>query len=95
MDDAQVMLLAEQLVGEARERRQRRMESREQTVVGVSAGLYVAVACLLALAIPANRSLDWLLLVALVGGYALFHRVRFEVASEYVSAEQLLLIPML
>src|SRR5436190_16325187 len=89
------MLLAERLVGEARERRQRRMESREQLVVGVSAVLYVAVACTLALVIPANRSLDWPLLVALVGGYAVFHRVRFEVASEYVSAEQLLFFPML
>ena len=95
MDDAQVMLLAEQLVGEARERRQRRMESREQTVVGVSAGLYAAVACMLAVVIPANRPVSWALLVGLVVGYALFSRVRFEFAAEYVGAEQLMLVPML
>src|SRR3954453_15555845 len=89
------MLLAERLVGEARKRRQRRMESREQLVVGVSAVLYVAVACTLALVIPANRPLHWPLLVGVVIGYALFHRVRFEFAREYVSAEQLMFIPML
>jgi HD-GYP domain-containing protein (c-di-GMP phosphodiesterase class II) len=89
------MLLAERLVGEARVRRQRRMESREQLVVGVSATLYVAVACLLAFALPANRPLSWPLLIGLVAGYALFHRVRFEFASEYVSAEQLMFVPML
>jgi HD-GYP domain-containing protein (c-di-GMP phosphodiesterase class II) len=35
------------------------------------------------------------LLIGLVAGYALFHRVRFEFADEYVGAEQLMLIPML
>jgi HD-GYP domain-containing protein (c-di-GMP phosphodiesterase class II) len=71
------------------------MESREQLVIGVSAVAFVAVACLLAIAIPANRPLSWPLLLGLLAGYALFHRVRFEVASEYVSAEQLMFIPML
>src|SRR5215208_353204 len=95
VDDAALMLLAEQLVGEARERRQRRMESREQLVVGVSAVLFVATACLLAIAIPANRPLSWPLVVGLILGYAVVSRVRFEFASEYVSAEQLAFIPML
>jgi HD-GYP domain-containing protein (c-di-GMP phosphodiesterase class II) len=95
LDDHQGMLLAERLVGEARERRQRRMESREQLVVGVSAVLFVAVGCALALTTPPNRSLNWLLMLGLVAGYALFSRVRFEFASEYVAAEQLMFIPML
>jgi HD-GYP domain-containing protein (c-di-GMP phosphodiesterase class II) len=94
-DDASLMLLAERLVGEARERRQRRMDSREQSIGVASAVLFVAVACLLAATIPANRPLSWPLLVGLVVGYALLHRVRFEFASEYVSAEQLMFIPML
>jgi HD-GYP domain-containing protein (c-di-GMP phosphodiesterase class II) len=89
------MLLAERLVGDARERRQRRMESREQYVGLVSAVTFLAVACLLAVVIPANRDLNWPLLVAIVVAYALFHRVRFEFASEYVSGAQLMFIPML
>jgi len=71
------------------------MESREQLVIGVSAVLFVAVACALAVAVPANRSVDWLLMVGLVVGYAVFSRVRFEFASEYVGAEQLMFVPML
>jgi HD-GYP domain-containing protein (c-di-GMP phosphodiesterase class II) len=71
------------------------MESREQTVVGMSAVLFVAAGCVLALAIPANRPLSWPLLVGIVAGYAIFSRVRFEFASEYVGAEQLMFIPML
>jgi HD-GYP domain-containing protein (c-di-GMP phosphodiesterase class II) len=71
------------------------MESREQLVTGVSAVLFVAVACALALIIPGNRDLSWPLLLALVCGYAVCSRVRFEFASEYVGAEQLMFIPML
>jgi len=71
------------------------MESREQLVIGTSAVLFVAVACVLAVVIPANRELDVPLMLALVIGYAVFTRVRFEFASEYVSAEQLAFIPML
>jgi HD-GYP domain-containing protein (c-di-GMP phosphodiesterase class II) len=89
------MLLAERLVGDARERRQRRMESREQLVGIVSAATFLFAACLLAIVIPANRELHLPLLVAIVLGYALFHRVRFEFASEYVSGAQLMFVPML
>jgi HD-GYP domain-containing protein (c-di-GMP phosphodiesterase class II) len=89
------MLLAEQLVGEARERRQRRMESREQWAIGTSAVLFAAVACVIAIAIPANRDVDPLLMIGLVLGYAIFSRVRFEFASEYVGAEQLMFVPIL
>ena len=71
------------------------MESREQLVVSASAVLFVAVALLLAISIPESRALNWPLLVGLVVGYALVSRVRFEFASEYVSAEQLAFVPML
>jgi HD-GYP domain-containing protein (c-di-GMP phosphodiesterase class II) len=71
------------------------MEDRERLLVGVSAILFIAVACLLAFTIPVNREWNWALLVGLVVGYALVSRVRFEFASEYVSGEQLLFIPML
>jgi HD-GYP domain-containing protein (c-di-GMP phosphodiesterase class II) len=89
------MQLAEQLVGEARERRKRRMESRERHVTGASAILYVGAAVAIALTVPQNRPLDLVLLVGLLCGFALVSRVRFEFSDAYVSAEQIVFVPML
>src|SRR4051795_2287282 len=60
------MLLAEQLVGEARERRASRMGQRERTVDGASALLFGAVALATAPTPPADRPLDPVLIGALV-----------------------------
>ena len=89
------MLLAEQLVGEARARRQQRLDHRERLVEGTSALLYVAVAVGLALLFPSAREADPVLMACLVVGYVAVSRVRFEFSDVYVSAEQLVFIPML
>lgn len=64
------MLLAEQLVGEARVRRQRAMKSRELRVAYASAGLFLAAAGALAVLIPSERSVSPVLIIVLVAGYA-------------------------
>jgi HD-GYP domain-containing protein (c-di-GMP phosphodiesterase class II) len=89
------MLLAEQLVGEARERRRRRMGSRERIVDTASAILFLIVAVTLAIVLPDDRDASILLTAALVGGYAAVSRVRFEFGDLYVVPEQLVLVPML
>ena len=64
------MLLAEQLVGEARQRRPRRMTAREQMVSGLSAACLVAVAVGMLLALPDQRNTGVIELAWLVIGYA-------------------------
>jgi HD-GYP domain-containing protein (c-di-GMP phosphodiesterase class II) len=89
------MLLAEQLVGEARVRRARRMPKHEAIVRGISAGLFLLVAAILASVLPSERAADPVLAIGLVGGYALVSRVRFEFGDTYVVPEQLVLVAML
>ena len=88
------MLLSEQLVGEARARRQQRMSRRERVVLGASAIAYVSVAVVLLLSLPASRESDFALTVSLVIGYALVSRVRFEFGNGYVVPEQLVFVPV-
>jgi HD-GYP domain-containing protein (c-di-GMP phosphodiesterase class II) len=87
--------LAEQLVGEARERRKNRMDVRELLVDSTSAALFMAAAISVALWLPSDRTADPALIVALVAGYALVSRVRFEFGEAYVSPEDLVFVPML
>ncbi len=89
------MLLSEQLVSEARSRRPQRMTRRERTVMGSSALFYGAAALATALLLQNERTSDPTLLIALVAGYALVSRVRFEFGGYYVVPEQLMLVPML
>jgi HD-GYP domain-containing protein (c-di-GMP phosphodiesterase class II) len=89
------MLMAERMVGEARVRRARQMPRREAIVRGVSAVAFVVVAALLALVLPSERDAGFVLVVALVVGYAAVSRVRFEFGDMYVVPEQLLLVAML
>jgi HD domain len=89
------IMLAEQLVGEARERRKRRMDVRERTVDGASALLFLLVATVIALGLPNDRHPDLALVAALVVGYALVSRVRFEFGEAYVSPEELVFLPIL
>jgi HD-GYP domain-containing protein (c-di-GMP phosphodiesterase class II) len=90
-----LMLLAEQLVGEARVRRARRMPKREAIVRGVSAAAFLVVAALFASLLPSERAADPIVALGLVGGYALVSRVRFEFGDGYVVPEQLVLVAML
>ena len=89
------MLLAEQLVGEARERRRRQMSRRERLLNAVSATCFLAVALAFVLVLPDERAVDPLLILGLVAGYAIVSRVRFEFGSMYVTPEQLMFVPML
>ena len=89
------MLLAEQLVGEARERRSRAMASRERAVTSLSAALFLAVATACALILPDERHVDPLVTLGLLAGYALVLRIRFEYSGFYASPEQLAFVPLL
>jgi HD-GYP domain-containing protein (c-di-GMP phosphodiesterase class II) len=93
-DYGTTMLLAEQLVGEARERRARRMSARERAVSLLAAASFAAVAVASALTIPNERTTDIPLIVVLVIAYAAVSRVRFEFGGYYVSPEQLVLVPV-
>jgi hypothetical protein len=92
-DDEEVML-AEQLVGEARARHPRGMDARERRVLGISAGLYLLAALAIAAFLPSEREFQPLLLVGLVAGYALISRVRFEVGNWFVVPESLVFVPL-
>jgi HD-GYP domain-containing protein (c-di-GMP phosphodiesterase class II) len=89
------MLLAEQMVGEARVRRARQMPQRELTVRGASAAVFLLVALAFAVALPSAREADPLVLISLVLGYAVVSRVRFEFGDTYVVPEQLIFVSML
>ena len=89
------MLPDEQLVGEARVRRARKMPRREAAVSAVSAGAFLVVAGILASVLPSERAADPVLALGLVGGYALVSRVRFEFGDTYVVPEQLVFVGML
>jgi HD-GYP domain-containing protein (c-di-GMP phosphodiesterase class II) len=89
------MVLAEQLVGEARQRRARELDRRERRVTGLSALLYLVVATAIALVVPDERHSEVLLTLGLVVGYALILQVRFEFGGYYASPEQLAFVPLL
>jgi HD-GYP domain-containing protein (c-di-GMP phosphodiesterase class II) len=89
------MLLAEQLVGEARARRARSMETRERAIVIAFAILYCAAAIALALLLPSEREESVALVLGLVTAHAMVSRVRFEFGNGYVVPEQLVIVPML
>jgi HD-GYP domain-containing protein (c-di-GMP phosphodiesterase class II) len=89
------MLLAEQLVGEARARRARSMDARERMVVAVFAALYCIAAVLIALLVPSERDVSLLLVVALLLGHAAVSQVRFEFGVGFVVPEQLVVVPLL
>jgi HD-GYP domain-containing protein (c-di-GMP phosphodiesterase class II) len=94
-DDAEEMLLADQLVGEARARRARSMDARERTVVAVFAALYCVAAVLIAVLVPSERDVDPLLVAALLLGHAAVSQVRFEFGVGFVVPEQLVVVPLL
>jgi HD domain len=86
---------AEVLVGEARARHPRRMDSRERTVLGLSAAAFLGTAALLAMVLPNERDTEPVLLVGLVIGYAFISRVRFEFGNWFVVPEALAFVPLL
>jgi HD-GYP domain-containing protein (c-di-GMP phosphodiesterase class II) len=89
------MLLAEQLVGEARARRARSMDARERAVVAAFAALYCVAAVAIALVVPSEREASVALVVGLLVAHAAVSRVRFEFGNGFVVPEQLVIVPML
>jgi HD-GYP domain-containing protein (c-di-GMP phosphodiesterase class II) len=89
-----LVMLAEQLVGEARVRRAQPMPRREALVCGASAAAFLAVAIALANLLPSERDAEALVVLGLVAGYALVSRVRFEFGDTYVVPEQLVFVAM-
>lgn len=87
------MLLAEELVGEARARHARGMSALERRVIAISAAAFAAVAVAALLFLPNGRDVDPALAITLLVGYAIACRVRFEFGGWYVSSEQLLYVP--
>jgi HD-GYP domain-containing protein (c-di-GMP phosphodiesterase class II) len=89
-----LVMLDEQLVGEARVRRAQRMPQREAVVRAASATAFLAVAGALAYLLPWERESNALLVLGLIAGYALVSRVRFEFGDTYVVPEQLVFVAM-
>jgi len=71
------------------------MEDRESVVVGTLALGYVAVALAVALALPSGRELEPVIVLFLFAAYVGVSRIRFDVGAGYVSAEQLVYVPLL
>jgi HD-GYP domain-containing protein (c-di-GMP phosphodiesterase class II) len=90
-----LLMQDEHLVGEARERRKQRMDVRERVVDSASALLFLAAATAIAIFVTDERDTNVLLVVGLVLGYAVVSRVRFEYGDLYMSAEELVFVPLL
>jgi HD-GYP domain-containing protein (c-di-GMP phosphodiesterase class II) len=88
-------MASEQLVGEARERRARSMDTRERRVIVAFAALYCLAAVAIAVLVPSERHPSPWLVVGLVVGHAVICRVRFEFGGGYVVPEQLALVPLM
>jgi diguanylate cyclase (GGDEF)-like protein len=85
----------ERLVDEARTRRPSRPNARDLWTSGVLAGGFLAVATVVALLVPAHRTVSPLLVALLVGSYALLSRVELEVGPGSAVPTQLVFVPML
>jgi HD-GYP domain-containing protein (c-di-GMP phosphodiesterase class II) len=86
---------AEEVVGEARERRARSMDVRERWVIVAFAALYCVAAIAIALLVPNDRDINVWVVAGLVLGHAAVSRVRFEFVGGYVVPEQLLVVPLM
>jgi HD-GYP domain-containing protein (c-di-GMP phosphodiesterase class II) len=87
-------MASEELVGAARERHTRRMDTSERRVIAAFAAFYCVAALAIALLLPNERSVDAWVVLGLVLGHALVSRVRFEVVGGFVVPEQLLFVPL-
>lgn len=71
------------------------MDPNERAVDGVSMVLFVAASLAIALLLPSEREVSPGLTLAVLAGYALVLRARFEFGTVSASPEQLVLVPML
>ena len=87
--------VAEGLIQDTRERRSARLGSRALWASATTGGLVAVVASALLGGYDSGRELSPLLLVALVGSYALAYNVEFEVGPGLAVATELVFVPML
>ena len=83
------------LVGAARERHAKPLESRERFASAVVAAGFVLAAAATMLVVPWERNADPVLIAALVALYAVVSRIEFEIAHGYATPEQLVFLPLL
>jgi putative nucleotidyltransferase with HDIG domain len=88
------VMLAEQLVGEARARRPRAMDARERVVYTIAASAFLLIAAAIAVLVPNERSVEPLVVVGLMVGYLVVERVRFEFGAGFNTPEQLVIVPI-
>lgn len=84
-----------QLVEEARGRRPNRPSARDLTTSAILGGSFLAVASALAATLPSDRTPSLLLVVLLVGSYALLSRMELEVGPGSAVPTQIVFVPML
>jgi HD-GYP domain-containing protein (c-di-GMP phosphodiesterase class II) len=87
-------MLAEQLVGQARELRARRMDVRERQFDGMSAIVFLVAAVAIAIFLPSERAFDPWMAAGLGVAYALVRQVRFEFGEAYNSPVELVFVAM-
>jgi HD-GYP domain-containing protein (c-di-GMP phosphodiesterase class II) len=85
----------QRVIEEQRARRLSRLARRERLSLLVSAGLFLAVATVMAVAIPTDRTPGALATALLVAVYALAFRLDFEIGTGSAVPTQLVLVPML
>jgi HD-GYP domain-containing protein (c-di-GMP phosphodiesterase class II) len=87
--------VAEGLIQDMRARRSARLGSRELWASATTGGLVLVVTIALLAGYDSGRDVSPLLLLALVGAYALAYNVEFEVGPGLAVATQLVFVPML
>jgi hypothetical protein len=85
----------QRVIEERRARRLQRLARRELLSFAVFAGGFVAVALLMAVFIPSQRSPGVFAVLILVGAYAAAFRLDFEVGTGSAVPTQLIFVPML
>ena len=86
---------AERQLQESRGRSTQPLSARERRVEYPAAGAFIAATLALILVYGGDRELSIPVALALLGGYALAARVKFEVGPCYTVPTQLVLVPML
>ena len=87
--------VAEGLIQDGRARRTARLGSRELWASATTGGLVLAVTAALVATYDSGRDASPLLVLGLVGAYALAYNVEFEVGPGLAVATQLVFVPML
>jgi len=85
----------ERVLSDARERRSRRIGTRERAVGIAAASTFALVAIAMAALLPAGRPFHSGLALGLVAAYAIADRVAFRVGAGWAVATQLVFVPML